>query len=502
MGQSATDTPLYKELALNEHELKSIFKDCSDVVFRYLRIMGSHRALLVFMDGLVDVSLVDQMLLNPLLHCPNDTDSQLGILSYLEHEAISLGHVSKGQHIKHVTTGILNGEAAILIDGIDQALILDVKGWKSRSIEEPSSEAVIRGPREGFNEDIRTSTALLRKRLRTPQLKMQSLKVGDLSNTEIVITYIEGVAKNTLIQEVKERLSRIQLDGVLESGYIEEMIEDAPHSIFPTIQNTERPDVVIAHLLEGKVAILVDNTPFALIVPISFFSAMNSNDDYYERYWMGTMIRWIRYTGVLITLFLPSFYVAVTTFHQEMIPTELLRSIVASKEATPFPTLVEALLMEFTFEMLREAGIRLPRQVGQAVSIVGALVIGQAGVEAGIISAPMVIIVAFTGIASFITPQFNVGISLRMLRFPFIVMSGCFGLYGLSLSSIFILVHLCSLRSFGTAYFAPLAPMSWRDLKDTVVRAPWWSMNHRPRHPGSQIKKRISKGQKPGPSKH
>ena len=327
------------------------------------------------------------------------------------------------------------------------------------------------------------------------------MTIGDLSKTDVVISYIEGIVPEGVLSEVRQRLNRIQIDGVLESGYIEEFIEDATFSPFPTVQYTERPEVVAANLLEGKVAILVDGTPFVLIVPMTFWGALNASEDYYERFMIATVLRWIRLTFGFIALALPSLYVALISFQQEMVPTTFLISIAKSQEATPFPAVVEAFLMEVMFEGLREAGVRLPKAVGSAVSIVGALVLGQAAVQAGIISAPMVIVVATTGIASFTIPRFNLGIGIRMLRFPLLALAGTLGFFGITVGLLLVLLHMASLRSFGIPYFSPLAPFTRGSIRDVLVRAPWWSMKTRPQTARHDATNRIPQGQRPGPHK-
>jgi len=484
----------------NELGLQQAFLHCSDVVFRKFRIHGKIDAVLIYVDGLVDNQRIDQMILKPLMY-----DNRLALAGndpvlFIKEQVVAVGQAKSASELNAIVSGVLSGETAILMDKTTTALILDVKGWMMRSVEEPSSESVIRGPREGFNENIRTNTSLLRRKIKSSKLKFESLKLGETSNTELVIAYLEGIAKDSLVEEVRQRLNGIKIDSVLESGYIEEFIEDGPYSPFPTVQNTERPDVVAASLQEGRVAIMLDNTPFALIVPITFWSGLIANEDYYERYWVGTVIRFIRFGALLVTLFFPAVYVALTTYHQEMIPTSLLLSIAASRDPVPFPAIVEALIMEITFEGLREAGLRLPRQVGQAVSIVGALVIGQAAVQAGIVSAAMVIVVAITGIASFTIPNFSLGISLRILRFPFILLAGMLGLYGVTVGIMLMLIHLCSLRSFGVPYLAPVAPMKISSWKDIFIRVPWWRMNLRPELLTEEnARERIPRGQKPVP---
>ena len=357
---------------------------------------------------------------------------------------------------------------------------LGLAKFEKRAIEIPAAERVIRGPREGFVEALGVNTSLIRRRIKSPDLKLISMEIGRYTKTKVVIAYIEGIADKTLIEEVNTRLKRIDIDGILESGMIEEFIEDNPYSPFPQVLATERPDVVTANLLEGRAAILVDGTPFSMVIPTTLYSLLQASEDYYARFIMATAVRWLRYLFVVISLLLPSLYVAVITYHHEMVPTTLLISMAASREQVPFPALVEALMMEVTFEALREAGLRLPQQVGSAVSIVGALVIGEAAVSAGIVSAPMVIVVSITGIASFTIPRFPLAFALRMLRFPMILLAGTLGLLGIMLGIITIVIHLCTLRSFGVPYLSPMAPMKTQDLKDVLIRAPWWRLKTRP----------------------
>lgn len=299
---------------------------------------------------------------------------------------------------------------------------------------------------------------------------METFIIGEFTKTDVVLAYVDGIAEPSVVEEARRRIQRIDIDAVLESAFLEEFIEDSPKSPFPQVQSTERPDVISANLLEGRFAIFTDGTPFALVAPVVFFGALNANEDYYERTFMSSFLRILRITFMLVNLLLPSVYVAMATFQQEMIPTTLLMSISAARESTPFPAVIEALFMEIVFEALREAGVRMPKQIGQAMSIVGALVIGQAAVEAGIISAPMVIVVSFTGIASFTFPRYNFGIAIRLLRFPMLILSGIFGIYGIAIGIVILVIHLVSLRSFGVPYFTPVGPMHFQDFRDVFIR--------------------------------
>lgn len=489
---------LSSDLDENLQVLRSMYQDCFDVVFRTFLISGQTKAVLVYVEGLSNIEEIDDHVLAPLM---SETEGRGRSPREMLEKKI---HISKMKEVRTFADCIENisiGHPMLFVQQEACGLALGVAKWEKRSIEEPQAESVVRGPREGFVETLGVNTSLLRRKIKSPALKMQSMKIGRYTDTCVVVAYIEGLADQTLIEEVKNRLQRIDIGSVLESGYIEELIEDNPYSPFPQLINTERPDAAAANLLEGRVVILVDGTPFVLIAPISFFSLLQSPEDYYQRYLISSVIRLLRFAFMLFSLVLPSLYVAVLTYHQEMVPTALLISAASSRETVPFPALVEALMMEITFEALREAGVRLPKQVGAAVSIVGALVIGQAAVQAGLVSAPMVIVVAITGVSSFMVPHYTQGIALRMLRFPIMFLAGSLGLLGIMLGGIAIVVHLCTLRSFGVPYLQPIAPMKASELKDALIRAPWWMMDTRPHLTGEFNRYRQAPGQKPSPSK-
>jgi spore germination protein len=482
--------------------LKELFQHCEDAVFRGLLIGGRRPALLLFIDGMVQSDRVEQSILEPLVRW-GDPEGVPGahadLPTWLEAAGVTTTQSEAARTVGQAVDAVLGGDTLLLVDGVGHGVTLSTPGWKQRAVDEPSSEAMIRGPREGFVETLRTNTSLLRRRLRSPHLKIERMVIGRRSRTQVDVIFLKDITSPALVAEMKSRLQRIDVDGILDSGMLEEFIEDQPSSPFPQIINTERPDRVAAGLLEGKVAVMCDGSPFALMAPCTFWTFMHAGEDYYERFWISTFLLWIRYLFLLLALVGPSLYVAITTFHQEMLPTPLLLSVAAAREGIPFPALVEVFLMEIFFEALREAGVRLPRQVGQAVSIVGALVIGEAAVRAGLASAPVVIIVASTGIASFVFPRFNLGIAIRMLRFPMMALAGTLGLFGIMIGMILILIHLCALRSFGVPYLQPVAPTVWGGLKDVLVRAPLWLMGKRPAAYGAINRQRQAKWLKPGP---
>ncbi|MFC5446940.1 spore germination protein [Paenibacillus aestuarii] len=481
-------------LADNLQRMHAIYNNCPDVVFRPLYIDGSVQATLIYIEGLSNNEAIDKSVIAPLAQI--GTLPAEGIHTVIEQQ-VTVPKINELHTIADCVEQLSSGCPVLLMENNAVGLSFNLAKWEKRGVEEPTAEAVVRGPREGFTESLGVNTSLLRRRLRTPQLKMLQLRVGRYTQTELVVAFIDEIAEQGLIEEVLKRLKRIDIDGVMDSAYIEELIEDAPHSLFPQIMNTERPDVAAANLLEGRVVILVDGTPSVLIAPVTFYSLLQSAEDYYQRYSFSTAIRWLRYAALVISLLLPSLYVATLTYHQEMIPTSLFFSIAKSREEIPFPVVIEALIMEITFEALREAGVRLPKQIGAAVSIVGALVIGQAAVSAGIVSAPMVMVVAITGISSFMIPRYSAGISIRLLRFPIILLAGVLGLLGIMLSVIFTVVHLCTIRSFGVPYMSPMGPMKGRDMKDVLIRAPLWMLNTRPHLTGDGNKYRQAPDQKP-----
>ncbi|KJS00984.1 MAG: spore gernimation protein GerA [Peptococcaceae bacterium BRH_c4a] len=493
--------PISTDLDVNLEFLKKILGINSDVIFRQFQVtIDFTRAAVIYVDGLADKNIINDNILKPLMleyRMAGFNQNGGNLSDRVKNIGASASDAKEARTMEQLVAGILYGDVALIIDGQETALMFSIKGWPSRGISEPQSEVLVRGPREGFTEDLRTNTTMIRRKLRSPNLVFEDLSIGRVTSTAVLIAYIKGTADPQMVGEVKARLQKIDIDGVLESGYLEEFIEDNPYSPFPQILHTERPDRVAALLLEGRVAVVTDGTPFVLLAPAEFIAFMQSPEDYNERYIISTSIRWLRYIAFGISLLLPSLYIAITTFHQEMIPTRLLISLAAAREGVPFPALVEALAMEFTFEALREAGIRLPRAVGQAVSIVGALVIGQAAVQAGVVSPLMVIVVAITGISSFMNTSFSIALAMRLLRFPIMLLAGTLGLFGVMVGVLAILIHLAGLRSFGVPYLASLAPLHAGDLKDVAVRAPWWAMDKRPTETGKQNPTRQSPGQKP-----
>jgi len=494
------DKLLSTDIITIEQTFRQVFSGCSDIVYRHYHMNEEFNLLIMFIDGLVDTKTFDETFLKPLTFhlISKDVNFSGGIFEIINRQLVPTANVKNVTTVQETVDGLLQANVAVIANGHAEALLAELQGWPLRSIEESQSESSIRGPREAFNESIRNNTAMIRRRLKTPRLKVEFLSMGEVSKTDVCITYVSGIVMEPVLQELRARLARIKLDAVLESSYIEEFIEDSPWSLYPQIQNTERPDVVVAALLEGKIAILVDGTPAVLIVPMTFWAGMQAPDDYYERAIYMTAVRWVRLIMLYLSVFLTPFYIALISFQPQLLPTNLVVTFAAAREGSPFPALIEALVMEFLFEGLREAGVRLPKAIGSAVSIVGGLVVGQAAVEAGIISAPTVIVVATSGIASFTIPRYNMGFSYRILRFFVLFLAGTIGLYGIAIGFLFILVHQVNLQSFGMPFMAPVAPLDVKQLRDAIIRVPRWFLSERPQAPAHSTKSiRAAKPQRP-----
>lgn len=472
-------------LGSNLDSLIEDFGSSDDVKIRRFSI-GNHQddnVAIIFIEGLADNLVIQNIILDSLMDDIQKTLYQHheAVFQTIKKKIIPVSEIREERSWSNVYSALLAGNTVIMLEGCESVLIGGTAGGEKRAVEEPSSETVVRGPKEGFSESLRTNTALVRRKIKDKNLWIESITLGERSKTSVSIVYMKGLAKDKVVEEVRSRLSKINIDAILESSYIEEFIQDKTYSPFPTIFNTERPDVVAAGLLEGRIAILVDGTPYALLAPAIFIEFFQSSEDYYQRFDISSFIRILRFFSFFLALLVPSIYIAITTFHQEMIPTPLLVSLAAQREGVPFPALIEALLMEITFEILREAGIRMPRAVGSAISIVGALVLGQAAVEAGLVSSTMVIVVSITAISSFVMPAFNMAISVRLLRFGFMALASIIGLYGIIIGLLCLVLHLCSLRSFGVPYLSAMGPYINEDQKDTILRYPHWALKTRPR---------------------
>jgi len=462
--------------------LKDIFKDDQTIVFRvFSNKDNTINCCITFVDTMVDKGIINEHIIEPIMECSinNDEVQKGNLIRYLSKSVMSSNDIEMVFTEEDIVTNILYGNTLFFCEGSEGGLVIDTKGWKTRAVETPQIEGVVRGPREGFVENIDTNLCLIRRKICSSQLKFKYRKIGSTTQTNICICYMENLISKEILDELNKRLDSIKIDMILESGYIEELIKDHPGSPFSTIGNTERPDVIAAKLLEGRIAIVCDGSPFVLTVPYLFIEYFQVNEDYYDNYLYGTMNRLIRFFGFFLSTSIPAIYIAILTYHQEMIPTTLLLSIAVAREGVPSPTVVEAVVMLLIFEVLREAGTRLPRNIGQTVSIIGGLVLGDAAVKASMVSAPMVIIVATTGICSFLLPRMvPVIISVRIV---FIAAATVLGLYGYIFAAIAISFYMMSMKSFGVDYMAKFSLMDKDNIKDTTIRTPWWFTEKKPK---------------------
>lgn len=453
-----------------------------DLICQKFSLFDRFEIYCTYFESIVTTDQVNELLIKPIVETNLTSDCQTE--QPLEWMKKHIPHVRKYEltELNKCIDCLLDGQCLLIHVDTGAALSYDVYKTQSRSIAEPITEATIRGPREGFIESLIGNVALIRKRIKNEQLVFESMTLGEVTKTKLYLVYMNNIATVPVVEEFRARLRVIKTDSVLESSYIEEWIQDRTLTPFPQLLSTERPDVVTAKLLEGQVAILTDGTPVALIGPITFFQFFTSPEDYYQRADIATLLRWLRMFAFLLAIFVPALYIAVVSFHQEMLPTLLLINLAAQREVVPFPALIEASLMMVTFELLREAGLRMPRIAGQAISIVGALVLGQSAVEAGIVSTAMVIVVSITAISNFISPSYSFGIAQRIIQFFFMALAGMLGLFGLSCGVFILLIHLASLRSFGVKYLSPLAPAVLSDWKDTFIRVPRPYMTRKTKH--------------------
>lgn len=473
--------------------LKNTFNKDESLIIREFSIGGAANidCTAVFIDGMVGAERINTEVIGPLLAMEErEADKDIYLPNVLKN-VISSPQVETTESFEEILNYLLNGFTVIFIDGYEKAIAANTLQLFRRKPIEPVSEKVVRGPRDGFNESLFNNITFVRSRIKNEKLKFHFREIGKQTKTKVCVCYIEGIAQESIVKEVEKRLDAIDIDGILDSGYIQELISDNGYSPFRTVGHTERPDVVAGKLLEGRVAIFCDGTPFVLTMPYLFLEYFSSNENYYNHFYYATFNRILSLIGFFLSTSVPAIYIALITYHQEMLPTSLILSISAARQGIPLPTIAETILILFIFEILREASIRIPEVIGQTISIVGALIIGQAAVEARLISAPIIIIGAISGITSFLVPKMEQGIIIT--RLAVLLSSAFLGLYGYTFCGILLFIHLTSMRSFGIPYMLFSASLSGKDQKDVIYRAPWWSMFSRPRIIASQNTTRKKK---------
>ncbi len=470
-------------IAKNEKYIKDRFRIPlnNDLVLRKLTLKGGRRAFCVFIDGMSDSTHIDLAIISPLLSFPLITDEAI----YTSEEAVVTKLIAHSQatasdDIEEVVDEINFGSCAVFVDGISKAFIMDTRSWGHRSIDKPENEQSIYGPQEAFAEMLRNNSALIRKIVKTEKLICESLKVGNVSKTRGVLMYISDIANPNLVEEVRQRIKSIDMDYVISSEEVALMIEDQTYFLTPQIYQTERPDRAARALTEGRVVYMLSGSPRVLIFPTNALELTHSPSDSYIRVPYANMSRIIRIIAMLFSILLPGLYLAITLFHQEMIPTYLLYSISAARENVPFPSVLEMLIMDLAFEIIREAGIRMPGPIGSTLGIVGGLILGQAAVSAKIVSPLMIIIIALTGIGSFATSDYSLGWSFRILRIIFIMLGAFFGFYGIALGIFVYAVTIATQKSFGVPYLSPLPENGWRIILSGIFVEPIWKNEKRP----------------------
>jgi len=471
---------------ISSDSVKSILGKSRDIIFMNFSL-GEENTLpltIVYVDGLIDKSVLNSDILKPLIQDPiiRNATSEDNVISYINNGHVYCSSPQIRTKLGDCIKDIIDGFAALIFDKENIAVTFDIREFEKRAITEPTVENVVKGSRESFVETLRVNTSIIRRKIKTPKLVIEETVVGKQTLTEIAIVYIDGVTNMKIVEELKIRINSIEVDQVLSAGFIEEYIVNNNYSPFPQVIYTERTDKLCSHIVSGKVGIIIDGLPVTYAVPGVLNMFLHAQEDYAENFWISSIVRLLRYILMLTTLFAPAFYISITTFHQEMLPTDLAISINISKAGVPFPTYVEVILMLVAFEVLIESGLRLPKSIGQAVSIVGALIVGESAVNANIISPAVVIVIAATAISGFTMPNQDFSNALRIWRFIFVILSSIAGLFGLSMGALILLFHLAKLETFGVSYLAPFASQDGEGFEDSLIRSPLKYLKKRPKY--------------------
>lgn len=493
------DTPLPQGYEEKMALLKPYIEKNHDLVARpfYLDSEMKLQACALYFNGIADDMRLNEHVLKPLMMHSGGWESgkfpTTDRLELIVRTSISVGQLRKTDSFAVMVHSIFDGMLVLIFATIREAVIIDIHGGQFRSVEEPPSEKAIRGPREGFIENLDINLSMIRRHLRTPRLVVKKTIVGRRTRTPVAIIYIDDIVDPELVEQVNQRLARIDIDGIISAGNIIQLIEDKPYSLFPQIWTSERPDKTIAELLEGRIVMMMDGTPTAIFLPALFVEFFQASEDYLERTFLGSYLRFTRYIAFFIAISLPALYIGLISFTPELVPVNLVVSIAQARKEVPFPVFIETLIQEFIIQMVIEAGLRLPGPVGQTAGVVSGIVLGQAAISAKLASPALIIIIAITTICTFVLPSGPLVQATRILRLPLIFLTAAFGLFGFSLGWLIMLTHLSSLESLGVPYFAPFAPMRFADLKDSIFRTFIWKMNKRPLSIPSQQQQRQGK---------
>lgn len=473
-------TDLFSEYDKNKSKFEDDFKDCSDFLLREA-ITCSQRCFFCVMDGLIDSLQLSQMIMSPILSkqyekgVEFETNNEL--MELLKLRAVNSLELKEAKSFEDCYYYLMSGFCVFILADCKRALVFGIQGWARRSVEEPTNESNVKGAKECFIEAVNDNKALIRKRLKTHHLKFKQIKLGSAADTPVVIAYVDNRADSVLVKAVEERLKAADFDTVVDYGELVPFINTDIKSFFSCVGNTERPDVAVSKLLEGRVVVMVEGSPFAIYLPYLFSDNFQSVDDYDNPPFYSSFIRILKYFSFVISIFLPSIYVAIGTFHQELIPTNLLFTIASEEITTPFSLMTEAIMLLLLYEIMREAGLRLPKTIGHAVSIIGGIIIGESTVSAGLIGAPMLVVIAMTAISSYVV--YSLYESVAVLRFVFIIVGGLFGMYGIVLGAGLVFVNICALNPFGIPMSSPISPLDKKSLGDIFYRENWKKLSKR-----------------------
>ena len=468
---------------INSAWIKKLFEESGDVVVRTIKINQNNITVHLFcVDGLINQALFDEAIFRSLKFDPylSNCKTEREMMDYLLDGGAYHVFTSEESEYQLLLKYVLSGMVALIFDTEEKAIVYDIRMFEKRSIQEPSEENVIKGSKESFIEVMRMNTALIRRRIRSEYLVIEALSVGRISKTDIALVYISNVADINTVNKIRELINNIEIDNIASPAFIEEYLIPNKHSLFPQIMYTQRPDRVAANLSDGRVALVVDGIPFVYLLPCQLPMLMQSPDDYANHFFIGSSLRIIRYISMIITLFLPAFYIAATTYQSQMLPVQLALSTQAAKQNVPFSSASEVIGLLISFEILIEAGLRLPKAVGTAMSILGGLVVGQSAVAANLVSPAVVVIVSLAGISGFIMPNQDLSSGIRLSRFLLSVLAALSGFFGLAIGLILLITHLCSLNNYNTAYMSPFVDVEERNIKDTLLRFPIKYFTKRP----------------------
>lgn len=483
-----------KSTGLPQDPMPLSLKDKNEVLAPYLDknedirkrdfILGNQlgiQARAVYLNQVIDSDVFYRHVLEPLMKYPLAIQDGLPpiLINMLANSGPSVGSVKTAHTIKDIIHHIFDGFLVVFVDGYQEALVIEIHGGEFRTVDEPPGERTTRGPREGFVENLDVNISMIRRRLRDPQLVVKKTLVGRRTRTPVAILYIEDIASPDVVNNLRQRLDAIDVDGIVASGYIEQFLEKSPWSFFPQFFSTERPDRMAAKLMEGRVVIIAHGTPLALTVPTLALEFFQASEDYYERFIFSSFTRFMRFIAFFLAVSLPSIYISLFSFNPELVPFKLLLPVAQARSEVPFPVLIEVIVQELIIQLTVESGLRLPGAIGQTVGVVAGIILGQAAIAAKLASPAVIIIISVTTIATYVMPSSGMLLASRILRLPMILVCGAFGIYGFSLAWLFIVIHVSSLEDFKTPYYAPFAPLRWQDMKDAAIRAPLWMMNKR-----------------------